>query len=283
MKTILIPTEFSNAAESLVESGIVLSKHLKSKLSLLYSVVPMHVPTGTPHYSLHDTRVKTAKKDKERALDHYQELFQKFKSSLPDNVVLELILERGERIDNIIATANNLATELLILPNEHEGILEKLMGESNNRIIQSVRVPVLIKSGKKPFLPPENIAFLMDSEVPQENALRKLKQYTDAFQCSLHILYLMKKGSSKSKRMLEKSRLLLSSYVAGEPYLEHFVDSGRQVENVAALIDEIGIDLLAVVNKNENRLQQWFTFSTTEKIMDNLNIPLLVFHSDTDG
>jgi nucleotide-binding universal stress UspA family protein len=240
----------------------------------------MYVSTATPHYSLHDTRVKSAKKDKVRALDHYQELFGKFKDRLPDNVTLELILERGDRIDNIIATANNLETEMVILPNEHEGIIEKLLGESNNRIIQSVDAPVFIKSGKNPFKTPKNIAFLMDYDIPSMNALRKLKTLKDAFQCSIHILHPLKDSSSKSNLILEGSRKQLSLLFDEDDVQEHFVDPASQVENIANLNVEIGFDLLALVNKSENMLQQWFTFSTTEKLMDNLNIPLLVYQSD---
>lgn len=280
MKTILIPTEFTDATESLVESGIVLSTHLRTKISLLYSMVPMHISTATPHYSLHDTRVKSAKKDKAKALDHYQELFGKFKDRLPDNVALELILERGERIDNIIATANNLETEMVILPNEHEGIIEKLLGESNNRIIQSVDAPVFIKSGENPFVAPKNIAFLLDYDNPHKTALEKLKILKDAFQCSVHILHPLTNGSSKSNLILEGSRKQLSLVFDGEDFQEHFIDPANQVENIATLNADIGFDLLLLINKSENMLQQWFTFSTTEKLMDNLNIPLLVYHSD---
>jgi nucleotide-binding universal stress UspA family protein len=283
MKTILIPTEFSDATESLVETGIVLSTDLNSKMSLLYSIVPMHVSTASPHYALYDTRVKAAQKDKMRALDHYQELFIKFKNRLPDNINLELILERGERIDNIIATANNLETEMVILPNEHEGIIEKLLGESNNRIIQSVNAPVFIKSGKKSFKPPENIAFLLDYDISHRTALSKLKQLKEAFQCSMHVLHSLKNNESNLELILEGSRKELTILFGDGGYSEHFVDPGNQVDNIAALNAEIGFDLLVLVNKSENMLQQWFTFSTNEKLMDNLNIPTIVYHSDSEG
>ena len=133
--------------------GICLSHPMKANIALLYSIDPVNTATATPPYALHELEKKHYKVEKKEALIKYQKLHNKFKDQLPGKKSLEFILEKGDQVSNIINTSKKLKPEIIILPQEHEGILEKILGETNNRIIQHVDAPVciiLISSGLVP-------------------------------------------------------------------------------------------------------------------------------------
>jgi nucleotide-binding universal stress UspA family protein len=277
MNLILISTDLSNKTDFLMKVGIYLSHKMKANMALLYSIEPMNTATATPPYALHDVARKHFNEDKKEALNKYQKIYNKFKDQLPGKKALELILEKGDQVSNIIATSKTLKPEIIILPQEHDGILEKILGETNNQIIQHVDVPVCIIPTNKDISPFQKVGYLIDYQEDHLEICKSVKKLAKLLRSPLYILHPVKINDFKSRILYEGFRKISAKALSGIKTDHISFDTGDSIININKVILKIGINLLVIVNENESMLQRWFTHTTAEKLMDRLNIPVLVY------
>ena len=250
---------------------------MKANIALLYSIDPMNTATATPPYALHELEKKHYKEEKKEALIKYQKLHNKFKDQLPGKTSLEFILEKGNQISDIIATSKKLKPEIIILPQEHKGILEKILGETNNRIIQQVEVPVCIIPMNENFSLFQNIGYLIEYQEDHLIICKNVKKLAKLFQSPLCVLHPIESNDFKSKLLFEGFRKLSAKILRGINTDHISFNAINPITNIKKVINDNGIDLLVIVNEDENMLQRWFTHTTTERLMDRLNIPVFVY------
>lgn len=277
MKTILIPTDFSKGTDYLIKTGINLSHNMEAGLTLLYSVEPVNTSTATPSYALYGIAKKEYEKDKRIALNKYQKLYDKFKDQLQGDLPFEFIVEKGDRVNNIISTADRIDSEMILLPQEHEGALQKILGETNNRIIQQVKIPVCIIPTHKEYSLFLKAGFLCDYEENFLKVLKDVKKLVKILKTNLVVLYPKEIEEFESLLLFEGFKKLTAKILRGIKTDHVAFDPNDYLTNIKRVIKENGIDILAIVNENENMLQRWFNQATSEKLMDELEMPVIIF------
>ncbi len=277
MRSILIPTDLTFGIEALMDIGLAFSKKLDARLMLLYSIEPMGTMTATTPYVFHETGKNFYKQQKKDALERYTRLFDKYKNSVLDESYLELIIERGDKIANVIATAGKLKPEMILLPDEHEGLLEKILGETNNRIIQSVNVPVCIIPGERSGKGLTRVGCLIDYDEPHFLALAGVTDLVKNLKGKLTLLHPEGSDAFRSQLLFEGLKKETNEMVHGI-HIEHiFYKSDDTIDHIASLIKDRQFDLIAIINEDESKLLRWFRQTTAEKLLDRLNVPLIVF------
>jgi len=280
MKLILIPTDLSKKTDFLVKIGIYMSHRMKANIALLYSINPMNTATATPPYALHEIEKEHYKEEKKEALIKYQKLHNKFRDQLPGQKSLEFILEKGDQISNIIATSKKIKPEIIILPQEHEGIFEKILGETNNRIIQHVDVPVCIIPMNKKFSLFQKVGYLIKYQEDHLKICKSVKKLAKLLKSPLCVLYPVEINDFKSILLYEGFRKISAQEFRGIKTDHISFDANDTITNIKKVIKDNGIDLLVIVNEDENKLQKWFKYTTTEKLMDKLEIPVVIFSNN---
>ncbi len=280
MKTILIPTDFGDDADRLVRAGLAYSARMDARLVMLYSVEQVGVVTATPPYAVYETNKLQYRKGKDHALEAYRRVFDRFRGEVPGDAYLELVIEKGDRIANIISTVHGMRPDLLILPGEHEGIVEKIMGESNSRIIQQVNVPVCLVPLGGSMTEPARIGVLLEYGEAEFEAFCKVIEFVRQLGGSMVILHPAGQDEFRSK-LLYEGFIKESAPLTGDLNPLHLrLDDTDLAEQIRQLIRKDQLDQLVLINHDEHAPYHWFRHTTAEKLSDRLQITMLVFPVD---
>jgi nucleotide-binding universal stress UspA family protein len=155
-KNILVPTDFSEAANDALEYALSLAKIFQSKLFLMHVYEPMiyysDAPMGMPDLIELEQGVRTSA---ERSLQQLHEKFIKTRESEFGIIPVETLLVQGKPFVEIIKAAREKTADLIILSTHGRSGLEHiLLGSVTEKVVRKSPCPVLTVRAKNGFKMP---------------------------------------------------------------------------------------------------------------------------------
>ncbi|MFY0714322.1 universal stress protein [Seonamhaeicola sp. NFXS20] len=142
MKNILIPIEFDNMAQKLINAGQELAEKFNSKIWLIHIAAPEpdFVPyiSGTGPLDEREARATTLKTER-KLIQEYADILTK------KGINSTALMVQGPTIETIMDKVETLDVDLIIVGNNKHGFIYKLFVESvSNSIIKIANIPVLL-------------------------------------------------------------------------------------------------------------------------------------------
>jgi len=142
MKNILIPIEFDNIAQKLIDTGIELAEKFHSKIWLIHIAAPepdfVQYTSGKGPNNEREARASALKKERK--------LIQKYADDLnKKGITTTALMVQGQTIETIMEKVEALKVDLIITGNNKHGFIYKLFIESvSEEIIKKSKIPVLL-------------------------------------------------------------------------------------------------------------------------------------------
>ena len=135
--SILVPTDFSSAAEPALELGIRLARENRATLTLLHTwEVPMYAYSTVPF-----TPVDLLAPIEDAAKKQLDDKLAEVRKQIPD---AKAILMRGFPPEQILAAAAEVKADLVVMGTHgRRGISHALLGSVAERVVRTSTVPVL--------------------------------------------------------------------------------------------------------------------------------------------
>lgn len=142
MKNILIPIEFDNIAQKLIDTGIELAEKFDSKIWLIHIAAPepdfVQYTSGTGPNNEREARASALKKERKLIQKYAEDLNKK-------GVTTTALMVQGQTIETIMEKVEALKVDLIITGNNKHGFIYKLFIESvSEEIIKKSKIPVLL-------------------------------------------------------------------------------------------------------------------------------------------
>ncbi len=155
-KNILVPTDFSEAANEALDYALSLAKIFQSKLYLLHVYEPMvfytDSPMGMPDVMELEQSIRTSS---EQSLRHIHEKLIKMRAGEFGDIQVETLLLQGKPFVEIIKTAREKNADLIILSTHGRSGLEHiLLGSVAEKVVRKSPCPVLTIRAKDGFKMP---------------------------------------------------------------------------------------------------------------------------------
>ena len=154
IRTLLVPTDFSEASENAVRYAVALAKHFDAKLTFLYVVEPV----GTPDFA---TSFPLAMDDDKVACEckgALQKVIER--NGIEPEFVEKVVVRYGRAYNEIAAAARSLRADLIVISTHgYTGLKHALLGSTTERLIRYARCPVLVVRA-------EDSGFLTDAVKP---------------------------------------------------------------------------------------------------------------------
>lgn len=267
MKTILIATDFSEAARNASRYGIQLAKLTQSKIILFHSyhipVPATEVPVLISFEGLEEDNLRVLAAEK-KALDPTNEL------------EIECLAIAGFAVDNIIETENLRSPDLIIMGMRGVGKLsEYLLGSNSTSLISRTATPILVVPEGAKFKTPMKLTFACDYVLdPTVDVLKPLKKFVEAFNSEIRILNFLK---NKEVVNSEKAKvgILMENYLKDVAHSYFFEEDKDFVHGVIHFVEEHNTDIIAIIPHKHNLIQTLFKESHTKRLAFHTNIPLL--------
>jgi nucleotide-binding universal stress UspA family protein len=267
MKTILVPTDFSEAATNAGEYAANLAKEIKAKLHLFHV---FHVPIPPSI----DVPVMII------PLDELQEQNDKQLSEIAEHLKaktgVEITFEArmGMAVDEILEEESKY--DLIVMGMQGASMLsELLMGSITTATLHKAKKPVLVVPENVKYKSPNKIVFACDyNKDTSAYALDLLKEFANTFNSKIHILNVKK----------EKQQIVLEEAAAGvqveyklsdTEHFYYFSESDDIVESINDFVRNKHADLIAIIPHHYKLIENLFHKSISKKMAFHTHVPLL--------
>jgi nucleotide-binding universal stress UspA family protein len=270
MKTILVPTDFSDAARNASEYAIEYAKEFGYRL-LLYHVYHLPVMSVPEEPLLVMENPKVLKKN------HLESLQEEAAFLSKDNQVeIECRVAEGFAVDEVLALEDEIKPAFIVMGMETEGAFSELIiGSIATDVIRKTKTPIILIPEKAKFKKIERITLAYDYKLKQEvEILEPLKELLKASQAKLFILNV---GKEDPQQNAEKAiaGIKLEKYFQDIVFTTHFSEAEDFTSGVNNFIRSSSTDLITMIPHKHNFLERLFKESHTKKIAFHTNVPLL--------
>lgn len=287
MKTILVPTDFSEPAANAARYGLFLAQYLQADLQLTHAFkVPAEVRAAAQSaWPLNN--YEHVKSDCDAELDNLRRQLEleTLATAAPPNFISRIsgTAELGEVSTMVRNLAAHYHAPLVVMGMSGASQLQQLLLGSNTReLIDKATFPVLLVPRVPVPRQLRKIAFATDLNKGDIELLHSLASLARPFNAEILIAHVTdaKYDTTAQRHLVEE---FLSEVTAkanyGQIYYRHI--KSMDVDHGLDWLTEHGmIDLLAMVHRPHLFFEQLIKGSHTQRLARHIRIPLLVFPPD---
>lgn len=267
MKTILVATDFSDAARNASQYAIDLAKAVQAKVIFFHAYhIPVTVsetPIIIDYPELEETNLQLLK-------------HEKLMLNVGDDLEVEYYTTAGLAVDEILEIEQNDKPDLIVMGMSGAGKLsEFLLGSISTSLISKTSTPVLIIPENARYKTPERIAFACDYNIDANTGvLDPLKEFALKFNSSVLIINLLKENEKIDSEKAIKG-MIIENQLQEIEHSFYFPEDDDFVHGLNEFSDTHAVDLLAIIPHKHNFLAKIFSETHTKKLAFHSHVPLL--------
>lgn len=270
MKNILVPTDFSDAANNALEYAFNLAAATSASLTIL-NVYHVPLPAGefplmlvSPHEIL------------ERTNERLKELMAAAKLAYQNKFEINGITREGFATEEIVSAADELKADVVIMGTTgSNSTIGTLLGSITTEVMRKSKCPVLVITAASRYKPVRQLVLAFDyTSKPGIRAIGILKNYSRVLQAELSILNVAENGAGDDAKPTG-SALALDDLLAGIPHQFHFVEGSDIIRELTRFIAERNSDWLVVLPHPHSIFSRLFKGSVSDQAAMQMNIPVL--------
>jgi nucleotide-binding universal stress UspA family protein len=275
MKTLLVPTDLSKAADSAINFAIGFAQKEKAEIVLLHVfrlkvVFPADSGEVDPMFALEEEET-------------INKLLKKRCKQISDSkkVKCRYITTTGLAVDEMIEASEKVKPDFIIMGTKGAtGAKRVVLGSNASAVIEKAKCPVIAVPEGVKYSGLKKITYAADYHKADIDAIKKLVEIARPFRAAINILHI---ASGELLKAVE------------EPLMEEFVLKvmrkvdytnisfqlifGKNVEKeLEKYINSNATDLLAMSTVHRSFLGKLFGSSVTKRMAYHADIPLLAFH-----
>jgi len=266
---ILIPTDFSENAWNAICYGVQFFKGQPINFYLL-------------HVNLSDKFQGTNRRveNTSNIQNKLKETKEKIERLFPNNShTLYTSLEHSVFIEGIKKSIAKRGIDFIVIGTKGaSGLKEATLGSRTVEVITRVKCPTLVIPEKAKYVIPKQIVFPTDfNSYYKSKVLHTLTEIINVNEATMHVLYVIKKKRELSELQIE-NKTFLEGFLEDKLHNFHFMISQNLEEALSSFINNMEIDMIAMVAKNINFFQHLLFKSTAARVSYHIQTPFLVLH-----
>jgi len=273
MKTILVPTDFSDVSKNAVDYAVELAKSVKAKLVLLHVY---HIPSVNYDAAVYIPSLDEIEKGCLKALETISD---SIKEKYP-LVIIDYKCACGFAVEEINQIAKDEKADLIVMGMQGAGVLtEKLMGSTTTALIRKTKHPVLVIDKKIKFKPIQKIVLATDyHKLENKEVLNPLKEFAKTFNAQLYLLNVVKEDVLVPTIDEAVEGINLEKSFEGLKHNFHSIKNDDVVLGINDFVNENNIDIVTMIPRSHNFIWNLFNEPTSKKMAFHSNIPILTLH-----
>ena len=271
MKSILVPTDFSDCAKYASDAALKFAQKSGATLHFMHLLdVPVDwFYTGAgmdEHYPDVNKRVKQA----QRKLDALQETAEKA------GVKAKVNIEYNHSYKMMLKYADQHNIDLIIMGSHGaSGLKELFIGSNTQRVVRSSAAPVLVIKQPLEDFDIKNIVLAYDFESDARIPLKKIAGFAGPLKAKLHLVYI-----STPANFMETSEV--------KPRMEHYLSEAPQLISSTNMYNSLSFekgllnfckekdgDMIIMLTYGRKGISRFLTSSVTERVINHVDIPVM--------
>jgi len=287
MKTILVPTDFSEAAANAARYGLFLAQHLQAGLLLAHAFkVPAEAPAAAQS-AWAPENYEQIKQETGQELDRLRHQLEREAAELSPRPYISAITGIAE-LGDVTTTVRNLAdhyrSPLVVMGMSGAGLVQRFfLGSSSRELVNKATFPVLLVPAESRPRPLRKIAFATDLSAGDVAIIHSLASLVRPFSAEILIAQVTdaKYDPAEHQQLVDRFLSEVTGKAGyGQIYYRHV--KSMDVDHGLDWLSEHGmVDMLAMVHRPHPVWEQLIKGSHTQRLAKHTLIPLLVFPPDT--
>jgi len=278
MKTILIPTDFSETASNAARYAVDLADQLQVDKLILYNVYQAGVnvvadPMIPALGALDLDNIKHASED---GLENFKNEILEYAYKKIDIETISEFALLSEGIEDLL---KRYEIDLIVMGITGGGaIQENFFGSNTINVARHTTIPVVIIPADAIFKKIDNILFACDfSKVVESTPVNSIKKILDSTGAKLHVFHIDDYNKENAPDIKFES-LMLDTLLEGYDKEYHFADNPSFTEAINSFSEEKEIDLIITIPKKHGFFDSLFKRSHTKMLAFHSHVPLMVIH-----
>ena len=282
MKTILLPTDFSEASENAINFAIEFAKNTDTHILILntfYVPLPTFAVRG-------ELRNEIYFQEEETSRSKVNNIINKIKKDLATSgkkVICEPINKNGIAQQEIQSIAKERNADLIIMGTNAPGEPLGFIGSTTINIIETIPCPILVVHKNTSVSGLKNIVIAMEAVRNEIFSVIKLVELFKPFAPTFTILHLHQSTESSKQKTYDEidmeTGILVKSIKDYTNYnkIKYKVFSTDDIsEGLSKYSAETEVNLMVLLKQQRGWLESLFHKSVTKHLLKNTTLPLLV-------
>ena len=279
MKTILLPTDFSDNSWNAIEYALLFLKNTTCNFYLLHVNRLSNLVAGdTPYMVNKDTIESVYTIPTKKRL---RELLKRISKQVPDNENHRFftLTDYNFFVDSIRSHVAEKKIDLIVMGTKGaSGLQEYIIGSNAGDIIKKVQCTTLVIPENAKYTDLKEVAFPTDFTMGYDiQTLQPISDVLKTENATLRIIHINKKDEDLNDEQ-KSNKDLLEDYFEDFNHSFHFLTNKKVEDAVQCFVESRDTDMIVMVAKNLNYFQQILFHSKVEKISYHTDIPFLVLH-----
>jgi nucleotide-binding universal stress UspA family protein len=275
MKTILVPTDFSDTSKKGALYAIELGNQLSAAKIILYNAYQAPVVTEPTMPVMQMLDIDTLKKISDDGM-------KLFKLSLQiqntNNVEIEEINEFAVLPNSIGEICNRTGADLIIMGiTEASKFEEVLIGSTSISVVKNTKVPVIIIPPNAKCHKIERVMLACDYKKVEETIpLQPIKKLLEATNAKLIVLNINQRQRDTDKTQNELLQSMLKNF---NPEFQN-INTEDFIGGINDFVESNNIDMIITIPKKHGLFEGLFKESHTKQLAFHSHVPLMCIHEE---
>ena len=269
MKTILVPTDFSEYAGYASDFAAQLSRHTGAELCFIHVVEIPSSPEA--EYYLNHMLIQNMMTEAEEKL---QLISKKYK----DINDVKTFVTTSNAINGIKSGILSMQADLIVMGKHHHGggISELLFDNNTEKIIRYANCPVFSICEPVDFDVWKKAVVAIDPEACHSELLEDVRILSDEMDIIPHFVWIAKNQATHSLENIDLLKDSLKSHFASRKFMFSSTVSTQTDEGIIKFSKELNADLIILSTHARRGFNRLIHGSVTESVVEKANIPTLV-------
>lgn len=271
MKTILVATDYSPAAENATAYAAHLSKVMQAKLVLL-NVFKLSIHASNSLATIDQIDMKMEGSAKKLAI-------LAIKLSREYDIEVEPVLKKDDTVESLKNFASDHRVDLVVMGMESNLIEYKVFGNTTTEAIKLRKFPVLVVPNESKFNGIEKIVYACESSYLKEGCkLDSLRSITKTLGSHLEIFYVLTSRFEREK--VNKLEGLMNGVFEDVDHSFHYINNPSVGDGIKTRLQQNSAEMLVMIPHKMGFFESITTRIQTNQMSVQTKIPLLVIPNE---
>lgn len=272
MKTILVPTDYSETADNALEYAIEFAKSIKAKIFLFHAY---HIPIPTTEFPV--MMVSPQEMEKENT-DRIKKLEKETIRKVARKIKIESIVRAGFAVDEILSIVKEKKVDMVVMGMKGGGKFTQIIGSTATSLMKRANCPVIVVPEKAKFQEIKKIVYACDYEkINNHSALEPLWELARMYDAEIMVFNVKdSRVHPSTKEAIEGIRL--DHWLGRVKHSYWFAENSDVVEAINDFVKKNHAVMIATVGHKHPFPENLIHKSTTKSMAFHTHTPILSLH-----
>jgi nucleotide-binding universal stress UspA family protein len=271
MKTILVPTDFSDTANKARDYAIQLAQELNAEIILLNTY---HIPYAGASAGTLVNLDKVALEESENSMSNQIEYLNLNYS----NISFKTLCKPGLLVDSVRRIGENKEIDLIVMgTNGASGVLENYLGSNTSELIGSINIPIIAVPSNPTINFPKRIVVAHDLEESGEAKLFDiLREIVVKTESEVEFLFIDNEKNQAETKIKRLNAAQIDEDFDTFYHQFHFKTNDNVEEGILDYIEGKNFDMLVLTTHHRSFWEGLFHKSVSKSLVKHASLPIMV-------